>query len=64
MKAYVPEVSCSKKRIADGVQQYIGIAVANASFFKLQLYSSQPQFASFSQRMHIVAKANSYIRKI
>lgn len=52
----VAHVCRTQQRIADGVNQHIGIAMPQQTFLMLKPDASQPQFAPFDQPMDIESK--------
>ena len=54
MVADVAEIGGAEQRIADGVNEHIGIAVAEESECVLNVHTAQPQVATFDETMHVV----------
>ncbi len=60
MLADVAEARRAEQRVADGMQQHIGIGVAVEPFRVLDLDAADDQLAAKHQRMHIEALADSH----
>ena len=59
MVANVSHVGCSKERVANHVDEHIGIRMAHCTFAVGNANASQPKFMGFTQLVDVVAKAYS-----
>ena len=55
----VPQARSTEQRIADGVQENIGIGMAIKPFFKRDIYPAQNEFSPGRKPMNIVPKADA-----
>ena len=60
MLADVAEGGGAEQRVADGVQQDVGIGVAVEAFLVLDLDAADHELAAQHQRMHVEALADSH----
>ena len=59
MVADVAQVGSPKQRVADGMNEHVGIAMAQQPQLMLYLDATQPKVATFHQPMDVVAHADS-----
>ena len=59
MVADVAEIGSAEEGVADGVNEYVGIAVAKKAEGMVDAYATQPQIAAFDETMHVIAVAYS-----
>ena len=59
--ANVAQVSSAEKRVAQGVYEYVGVAVAQQTEGVAYFYASQPQGAATDEAMHVEAHTDTYV---
>ena len=55
MPADIAQRGRAQQRIGNGVQQYVGVAVAQQPFFMRDIHSAQDKTAAFHQPVRVVA---------
>ena len=60
MLADVAEAGGAQQRIADGVQQHVGVRMAVEALLVLDLDTADHELAAQHQRMHVEALADSH----
>ena len=64
MVADVAQVGSSEQCVADGMNEHVGIAMAQQPQLMLYLDAPQPEVAIFHQLMDVVTHANSYSKRM
>ena len=58
--ADVAHIGCSEDSVADGMDEDVGVGMAEQSMCVLQLNATEPEVASFNKFVDIVAEADFY----
>ncbi len=57
--ADVAQVGSTEQRVADGVDEHVGVAVSQQSFAMFDLDAAEPEVAAFDELVDIVAHAHT-----